>query len=269
VNDGNPTPNPSPSALDLRPGLPRAFAGIWSLTWRAQLTRKRLWGALIFLLPIPAVIFATTDQGNTDQFLDWTVRFYLFLVLPLNCLFGFGSLIRDEIQADTLPFLITRPVKRWQLYLLKFLCMLICLQVLLAINGVIFTGIAVAKGLSELGTLLPLFLLSQALAGLAYGALAGFLGLLSRKFIVLGVVYGFVVEVGIGNLPTNAHSLSVAYHLRTILANHPAIERVFSLTADAIIPATGFVIGVFAVAAIAASVLFNVREYHHGGEMQK
>lgn len=269
MNDRSPTSTPALPSLELRPSLARAFAGMWSLTWRAQLTRKRLWNALFFLIPIPAIIFATTDHGNTSQFLDWAIRFYLFLVLPLNCLFAFGPLIRDELQADTLSFLITRPVKRWRLFLLKFSCAMICLQILLAINGLILTGIALAKGLSELGSLLPLFLLSQALAGLAYGAIAGLLGLLSRKFMVLGVVYGFVVEVGIGNLPTNAHSLSVAYHLRSILANHPAVESVFSWSAGDIAPAMVFVVAVFALATAIAAVVFNLFEYNHGGEMQK
>ena len=100
---------------ELHPSLLRAFAGIWALTWRSQLTRRRLWIGLLYLVPIPAIVFATTDHGSTDQFLDWAIRFYLFLVLPLNCLFTFGPLIRDEIQSDTLPFLITRPIQRWRL----------------------------------------------------------------------------------------------------------------------------------------------------------
>ena len=172
--------------LELRPSLWGAFVGMWVLTWRGQLTPKRLWNAVGFLFSIPTIAFLTTDPGNSDQFLDWVLRFHLFLVLPLHCLFVFGPLIRDEIQADTLPFMITRPVQRWRLYLMKFVCAAIVMQGFLLLNGVIFTGVAAAKGLSGLTPLLPLFLLSQAIAALAYGALAGLLGLLSEKFMMLG-----------------------------------------------------------------------------------
>jgi hypothetical protein len=50
--------------------------------------------------------------GRTEPFYRWLIDFYFFVILPLNCVRACGGLIRDELQADTLGFLTTRPLSR-------------------------------------------------------------------------------------------------------------------------------------------------------------
>src|SRR5437899_10933264 len=52
-----------PIALD--PNFPGALRGLWSLTWRTQLTWRRLPGLLISILAIPLLTFFTVDPPKT------------------------------------------------------------------------------------------------------------------------------------------------------------------------------------------------------------
>ena len=57
----------------------------------------------------------------TTPFYHWLVDFYFFVILPLGCVRASGALIRDELQADTLGFLTTRPLSRARLLAAKYL----------------------------------------------------------------------------------------------------------------------------------------------------
>src|SRR5262249_32116008 len=145
---------------------------------------------------------------NLRPFYRWLVDFYFLLVLPLYGLSVCGSMIRDELQSDTLGFLTTRPVGRARLFLIKYLCQMTWLQALAALHGLLLCGVGFAREVPGVGSMMALFFGAQVLAVLAWGALSALLGLITRRYMVLGIVYGFVVEMGIGRIPTNINSLS-------------------------------------------------------------
>lgn len=255
--------------IDLKPGLLRAFKGIWIFEWQNRMTLNKMWLAACFVFTVPILMVTTLNDGQTGAFLRWLTSFHLFLLLPIYCLTFFGPIIRDELQADTLGFIITRPVKRHTVFILKYICVMIWTQILAAMSGGLFLGIAYLKGINTFPPAAPYFFLSQALAILAYGALGGLFGLLSKKYMVLGVVYGFLVEWGIGSIPTNIHSLAVSHHLRTILANNEAIAVRFTWTAGSLSEAGLMVFAATVIFLFSAALVFNYREYHHAEEMQK
>ena len=75
------------------------------------------------------------------------------------------GLIRDELQADTLGFLITRPVKRAQLILVKYLSQAVWLEILLLVETrLLLFAAGAAREIPALGALLPLVLAVQFLA---------------------------------------------------------------------------------------------------------
>ncbi len=261
---GNP-----PRSRPVQPSWRGAFHGVWTLTWKSQSALGRLPLLAVTLLLIPALLYFTIEDENVEVFLRWTIDFYLLLLLPLYCLSVCGGMIRDELQADTFGFLATRPVSRARLFLTKYLCHLIWLQGLAALHGGLLVAAGLARHVPAMGSLGFSLLTTQILAVVAYSALSALLGLLHQRYMVLGIIYGFIVEMGIGRIPTNINNLSLSRHLRTILGNQPAIHEHYEWSADG----TASSIVIMAAATVVflglAALTFTIKEYHAAEEMHK
>lgn len=118
-------------------------------------------------------------------------------------------------------------------------------------------------------TLAPLFLGMQVLAVTAYGALSSFFGLISKRYLVFGVIYGLVVEVGIARIPTNINSLALSRHIKTLMANHEVIRQVYGWSPQGTLFSVFVMVLAAALFLAAGLFLFTFREYHHSEEMQK
>jgi len=207
--------------------------------------------------------------SRTGPFYHWLIDFYFFMILPLNCVRVCGGLIRDELQADTLGFLTTRPLSRAKLLVLKYFSQTAWLQALVFLEALLLFAAGYLRQIPSLGVLLPLFLAAQFVAVLAWSALGTFFGQVTKRYMALALIYGFVVELGIGNIPTNINTLSLMRHFKTLLAQNSALQNTYqwigpgvplSLTALAL--ATALFLSL-------AALLFTVKEYHHSEEMQK
>jgi len=135
------------------------------------------------------------------------------------------------------------------------------------------TGLLFAAGglrqIPDLSSLLPLFLAAQFLAVLAWSALGTFLGLVTTRYMAMAMVYGLIVEMGIGRIPTNINTLSLMRHLKVLLAHNPALREIYDWSGDGVSLSIGALVfggGIFLTLAI---LLFTFREYHHTAEMQK
>lgn len=261
--------NTTTEKVGLHPGLIRAFLGLWQFELRTRTTFGKLAQSATIVLGLPLLMYFALPSGNVAAFHSWIVTFHLMLALPLVCLATFGPLIRDELQADTLGFLVTRPIPRHQVFLLKYVCTMLWTQLVAVLSALAYLLIAKLKGVSIAADTALLFFLAQLLSVLAYGALGGLLGLISPKYMVLGVIYGFVVEVGLGSIPTNIHALAVSHHLTAILANQATFAKQFDWVPAGIATSSGLVLTMTALFLTLAALLFNFREYHHGDAMQK
>ena len=205
----------------------------------------------------------------TAPFHHWLIDFYFFIMLPLTCVQLCGGLIRNELQADTLGFLTTRPLSRARLLIIKYLSQTAWLQMLLLVETVLLFSAGFLRQIPSLGTLFPLFLAAQFLAVFAWSALGIFLGQVSNRYIAVALVYGVIVELGIGRIPTNINTLSLMRHLKTLLAHNPALQNIYEWTGTgvpfsvvALVLATGIFLAL-------AALLFTFLEYHYTTEMQK
>ena len=202
-------------------------------------------------------------------FFRWLVDFYFLLALPLYCLSVCGSMIRDELQADTLGFLTTRPVSRARLFLIKYACQILWLQALIGAHGLLLFAVGFIRHAPGVGQAMGLFFAAQFLAVLAWGALSALLGLITRRYMVLGIVYGFVVEMGLGRIPTNINSLSLSRHLQALLGHNPLLNQLYEWAPQGAGLSVGMLLLATAIFLGVGTALFTYREYHHAAEMQK
>jgi hypothetical protein len=207
--------------------------------------------------------------GRTAPFYHWLTDLYFFIILPLQCVKASGGLIRDELQADTLSFLVTRPLSRARLLVLKYLTQTAWLQLVLLAQTLLLFAVGGLRQIPSLGALLPLFLAAQFLAVLTWSALGVFLGQVAKRYMAVALVYGFIVELGIGRIPTNINTLSMMRHLKTLLSHNPALQGIYDWSATGVPMALGALVLATALFLTLAALLFTFKEYHQTAEMQK
>src|ERR1041384_2195414 len=206
--------------------------------------------------------------GRLEPFYHWLIDFYFFMILPLGCVRACGSLIRDELQADTLGFLTTRPLSRASLLVVKYLSQTAWLQIILLVETLLVFGAGHLREIPSLGALLPIFLAAQFLAVMAWCALGIFLGQVTKRYMPMAIVYGLIVEMGIGRIPTNINTLSLMRHLKSLLAYNPALRDLYEWTTVGTVQPVGALLLAVGIFLGLAALLFTYREYLHTAEMQ-
>jgi hypothetical protein len=207
--------------------------------------------------------------SRAGAYYHWIIDFYFFVILPLACVNASGALIRDELQADTLGFLHTRPVSRARLLAAKYLAQTAWLQLFLLVESLLLIATGRLQHIQDIVSFLPLLLGAQFLAVFAWSALGVLLGQIAKRYIALALIYGLIVERGIGNIPTNINNLSLTSHLRTLLAHHPSLQTIYNWPGEGVWFAAGALVLAAAVFLGLAIALFTFLECHHTSEMQK
>jgi len=206
---------------------------------------------------------------RTTPFYRLLIDLYFFIVLPLNCVRMCGSVIRDELEADTLSFLTTRPLSRAKLLVIMFLSQTGWLQITMLIQTLLVFGTGWFREIPDLGSLFFLFLLAQIFAIWAWSGLGLFLGQVSKRFMALALLYGAVVEMGIGRIPTNINNLSLMVHLKTLLGKSDVLQNIYSWPAAGVAGAVGSLLFGAAIFLSLAAVMFTFKEYHRISETKK
>lgn len=216
-----PAPAGPPSAEKARvePNNWHAFGGIWRLTSRRFLSLRHglVLGGLLAGLALIAGISGET--GDRASYLRWISQTYLTFLVPILAFVSGAGALRDELKPGSADYVFLRPVRR-PLYLVgKYLAHLLCLEAgyLLAL-GVLF-AVGWFRHVPDLTPALPRLLLAQALALPAFVALGFLFATLTSRYLIVGLVYGAVIEAGLGRIPTQLNRLSMTEQLRTLL--HP------------------------------------------------
>src|SRR5262245_35715836 len=84
-------------------------------------------------------------RTRTAPFHRWLIDFYVFVILPISCVAACGPLIREEVQANTVGFLITRPLTRARLVMVKFVSHTAGLQIIMLVQALLIFAAGTAR----------------------------------------------------------------------------------------------------------------------------
>ena len=245
----------APVATPAAPALPdrarpvpflRSAKAVFDLALEGMLwSRRSLFMAVLLALPVVFAVFyrvmlaarmpARITPG--DLYGVVVAFFYVRNALPLAALFYASSLIADEVEAKTITYLLTRPIRRSAILFGKFAAY--CATTLaLALPGLVVTFFLLMtqqgrKGVSAGATDLVRDLGVMALALLAYGALFTLLGVLLKRPLLAGLLFLYGWEM-LANLPGWAPRFTLTAWLRSLLRHRPAGEGIGEAFAQAL-----------------------------------
>ena len=205
---------------------PAALAALFTLTLRQHVRGRRLLVlSLLFLLPCALVILArlAPHPPSAADLEFWIV--FVFIpnaLVPLTALLYAAGMIQDEVEEQTLTYLLLRPLPRPALYLTK----LAATWLVPAALAAVFTTLALAViwwGKPQLwGEVLPGRAAKTAallaLAQLGYCSLFGAVGMYTRRSLLVGLAYIIAFEGLLANIPMVVRQFTVMYYFHVLVA---------------------------------------------------
>lgn len=204
--------------------LLRQATTVTGLTLRYLLaTRRVIPTALLAAVPLILALSLAAARVSTFNIIllqILLVPLLLQVVLIFVTLVSATTLIREEIEDNTLPYLLSRPISKPAIVSYKYLGYLGAVLILL------IPPLVLAYGVTELHAgdsftadldVLGAFLLTTILGSAAYGALFLFLSIVIRKPLAAGLLIGFVWESIVGSIPGDVRLLSIVHYLKSIL----------------------------------------------------
>ncbi|MEU7617743.1 ABC transporter permease [Micromonospora rifamycinica] len=175
------------------------------ITARGLFGRRRF----LMLLPLPAVLvlLAVLCRSLGVDPGEWAppvlVGLGLAVVLPVVSLIVGTGVLGAEIDDGTVVHILTKPLPRWQIVLPK-------LAVAAGVSAVtVAVPLYVAGVLADSVSLGLALVVASALGALAYSALFLALSLVTRRPVLLGLVYVLIWEGLLGNFVSGTRVLSI------------------------------------------------------------
>lgn len=259
-------PPPLPRPPEAVPGLARAFGGVWRLTYPRFFTVGQCL-TLAGLLAGLALISLIFDRHRSSPLFTslWIIKLYLTILVPIMSFVLGASAIREDMQPGTVDYLFTRPVSRAAHVVFRFFSHVVCVQIhtLLALG--VLAAIGVARDIPGITTALPAIALAQVLCVCVFSAAGFFAGTVSARYLVLGVLYGGLVEAGLRNVPA-VQEISMRQHLIAMLQ---PFQRGMESAVEAESPwfTATLILSLSATLIFISAIVFNRREL--AGEKQK
>lgn len=174
------------------------------------------------LLPLLGVIIATAVAGFTEERLvDDYAGYVSAMLLPVVTAFVSlvlgASAVTEEREDMTILYLAQSPVSRLRIAFETWLAAWLasCLLVAPAALAGLVLGLRVdAPARSLLG-----LVVATPLAAAGYTAIAVLLGFLTRRAVIVGMLYVLLWEGSIANFAPSANRLSIAAYAREIVAS--------------------------------------------------
>ena len=252
---------------------PTAVFALFRMTVDRLLRGRRLVVlALLFALPC---VFALIAQRYNPNYDPKTVELALIFglipqtILPLMALVFASGMIQDEVEEQTLTYLLIRPLPRPIIYATKLVATWAVMAGLTAIFAEItyavvyrFESVAFREILPERATkAIALMLLTLA----AYGSVFGLVSLFVRRTLLFGVPYIILMEGIFANIEFIVRKLTIMYQFRVLSIRWLGLEAEdwnidLELAPSALWAALNLAIAT-AVFVLLGSLLFARREF--------
>lgn len=201
-----------------------ALATLYGLSVRQYLHGKRwmVMGAALLAPAALAILVRATANDAPLIVMEFllAMMFIPQLLLPLLGLLYASGLIQDEQEEQTLTYLLVRPLPKWGIYIVKWLAT-VTITVALTVVATAITYVAIYVGADsapdDVFKRCAIAAGVHSLAVTAYCSLFGLLGLVTKRTLVMGIVYCAVVEGLLANLPFGIRLLTVIYYARLII----------------------------------------------------
>lgn len=201
-----------------------AMLALFGLTLRQHLHGRRFVVlGLLYLLPCAlALILRLIPRPAPTDHLELALVLFLLPhgLAPLTALLYAAGIIRDEVEEQTLTYLLLRSVPRWAIYVTKLLAT-VCVTVVLVTVAATALYVAIYANSPELREVLsnrlPCVVAVFALAQMAYCVLFGLMGLITRRSLIAGIAYIALIEGFLANIEFVARSLTIVYYVRTLV----------------------------------------------------
>jgi ABC-2 type transport system permease protein len=199
-----------------------AAAALFALTVRQHTHGRRLLilGGLYLLPCLLAVVLRLLPSPAPTDALEFALVFTLVphALAPLTALLYAAGVVADEVEEQTLTYLLLRAVPRWLLYLTKLLATL-CVTCLLVAVSVAALYVAIYAGSPDFWPATGRCVQAvgvMALAQVGYCGLFGLIGLLTRRSLIVGIGYIVLVEGVLANLNFVGRAVTLVYHTRSL-----------------------------------------------------
>jgi ABC-2 type transport system permease protein len=200
-----------------------ALATLYTLTLRQHLHGRRwLLLGLLFLLPAAlAIVIRLTARWSPSIQIEFRLPFMFMpqAILPLVALIYSSGIIGDEVEDQTITYLLVRPIPKWALYVVK-LAATITTTVLLTIifTAITYAAIYAGSGVPAADVLSRCAKAAavHSLAMLAYCCLFGLMALALKRILIAGVIYIATIEGLFANIPFGIRWITVIYYTRLL-----------------------------------------------------
>jgi ABC-2 type transport system permease protein len=201
-----------------------ALTTLFVLTLRQHVRGRRLL-VLCFLFVLPSVL-ATIIKLSPHPPKQGELEFALVLnLLPsalatLAALLYAAGIIRDEVEEQTLTYLLLRPLPRWALYLTKLFATILVTSILTGVFTVVTMMVIYWDAPDQWHEAIlertPGTVALLAMAQVGYCSIFALVGLMTRWALVTGIGYIIIFEGLLANLDLLTRRLTVMYYFRVL-----------------------------------------------------
>ena len=190
-------------------------AYIFGSSLREFVRFRRLWPWLLVAVGtfgIAAVYHKVDPNTKPEDAYALLSATIVFRILGLSAAIFSSAIIAQEVEQRTIVYLLTRPVPRWKLLIFRTLAGMV---VVFGISVLV----AVATSLATYGGgnhLLLRDVMALAVGSAAYMSLFVFVSLLMNRSMIACLLFAFVWETSVPNMPGDMYRLTISSYLTSI-----------------------------------------------------
>jgi ABC-type transport system involved in multi-copper enzyme maturation permease subunit len=230
----------APGGRPATPWPPRVLPGstVIPLVFRASMTemvRRRTFVFMALVCSLPLLLTFIWRSWGTDYFTpvvfftNLVSSFYLqLLVYVVGLAFGIPA-VHAEVQARTLTYLFTRPVRKAHVYTGRLLAVQLTAGGLLAASLVVCFAVMVVGNLDALSIEFVKVYVNHVfivlVATVCITAVCAIWGTALRRPVVWGLLWAFGWESIVSKFPGRLQEFTINFHIRNLLLGQADIQR--------------------------------------------